>query len=161
MAVLGSIALGFAACGPDAKSGPPCDGPTYDLVVRVAKAERAPLPADTRLNVRYGGNHEGEEYALGEKHTPQAVFCNEDTTQGGAGSEPAASPNAGAGGQGSEPESGVWALRCRLYTQGPARVDITADGYEPIEQQDLTLADDERCRVKKVVELKPAMDAGL
>jgi hypothetical protein len=126
----------------------------------VVRAEDAPLPPDTRLNVRYGGNHEGESYALGEKHTPQAVFCSEDTSQGGASSEPAAS--AGAGGQGSEPEpsSSVWALRCRLYTQGPARVDVTASGYEPIEEQDLTLAD-ERCRVEKVVELKPAMDAGM
>jgi hypothetical protein len=37
---------------------------------------------------------------------------------------------------------------------------VTASGYEPIVEHDFTLADDERCRVKKVVELKPAMDAG-
>ena len=156
LAALGLIAAGFSACGPDAKPGPPCDGPTYNLVITV---EDAPLPTDLRLNVRYGGNHEGEGYALGEKHTPQAVFCNEETTRGGAGNEPA--PSGGAGG--SEAESSdtvVWALRCRLYTQGPARIDVTATGYESIEEQDLTLARDERCRVEKVVELKLAMDAG-
>lgn len=127
----------------------------------MVRAEDEPLPPDTRLNVRYGGNHEGEAYALGEKHTPQAVFCNEDTSQGGAGSDPA--PTAGAAGHDSEADPGssdVWALRCRLYTQGPARVDVTASGYAPIEEQDLSLADDERCRVEKVVELKVLMDAG-
>jgi hypothetical protein len=150
------VAAGFAACGPDAKPGPPCDGPTYNLVVRI---ENAPLPPDLRLNVRYGGNHEGEGYALGEKHTPQAVFCSEDTSQGGAGNEPTPS-----GGESNhEPEdaaASVWALRCRLYTQGPARIDVTATGYESIEEQDLTLADDERCRVEKIVELELLMDAG-
>lgn len=148
--------MGFAACGPDAKPGPPCDGPTYHLVVRI---DDAPLPPDLRLNVRYGGNHEGESYALGEKHTPQAVFCSEDMSQGGAGNEP--TPSGGA--SNSEPEeagSRVWALRCRLYTQGPARIDVAATGYEPIEEQDLTLANDERCRVDKIVELKLLMDAG-
>jgi hypothetical protein len=131
LAALGLAAVGFAACGPDAKPGPPCDGPTYDLVVKV---EDGPLPPDLRLNVRYGGNHEGESYALGKKHTPQAVFCSEEASEG--------------------------ALRCRLYTQGPARIDVTATGYEPIEEQDLTLARGERCRVEKTVELKLLMDAG-
>ena len=148
LAGLGLVAAGFVACGPDAKPGPPCDGPTYNLVLRVANA---PLPPDLRLNVRYGGNHEGEAYALGEKHTPQAVFCNEDTSEGGAGNDPAPS---GGGQSSSEPavaEADVWALRCRLYTQGPARIDVTATGYEPIEEHDLTLANDERCRVEHII----------
>jgi hypothetical protein len=159
--VLGLTGGGFAACGPDRKPGPPCDGPTYELTVR---AENAPLPGDTSLNVRYGGNHEGESYALGKKHSPQAVFCSEDTTQGGATSDPEPSATAGAGGAAPGAPDGdesVWALRCRLYTQGPARIDVTASGYEPITEQDLTLEDGDRCRVEVEVELKLQLDAGM
>ena len=52
------------------------------------------------------------------------------------------------------------ALSCRLYTQGPARLDATASGYEPIEEQSLEL-DDERCKVDVEVVLIPSLpDAG-
>ncbi len=148
------------ACGPDPKPGPPCEGPTYDLVVKTDSGEA--LPPDTRLNVRYGGNHEGEAYALGENPTPQAVFCDEDTTAGGAsGAGGAAGDAAGAGGAPAlAPSDGVFALRCRLYTQGPARVDVTATGYEPIEEQDLTLDEKKRCQVPVEVELQVLLDAG-
>jgi hypothetical protein len=151
----------FAACGPDPKPGPPCEGPTYDL--KVMTENRAALPPDTRLNVRYGGNHEGEAYALGENPTPQAVFCDEDTTPGGAsGVAGAAGDAAGAGGAASvSPSEGVFSLRCRLYTQGPARVDVTATGYEPIEELDLMLDEKLRCRVQRTVELKVLIDAGI
>ena len=156
--LLGVVSAGFAACGPDAKPGPPCGGPTYNLVLQTE--DHQPLPPDTRLNVRYGGNHEGEAYALGETPSKQAVFCDEDPSQGGAPAEVTASAGAGGSGSTAEPNGEVWALRCRLYTQGPARIDVTATGYEPIEEQDLTLGD-ERCQVVRVVELKVLMDAGL
>jgi len=155
------VSLPFVACGPDPKPGPPCEGPTYNLVVQTENGH--PLPPDTRLNVRYGGNHEGEAYALGENPTPQAVFCDEDTTPGGAPSVGSADGEpAGAGGADSvAPSEGVFSLHCRLYTQGPARVDVTATGYEPIEEQDLLLDEEERCRVERTVELKVLMDAGI
>ena len=55
----------------------------------------------------------------------------------------------------------MWSLSCRLYTQGPARIDVMATGYEPIEEQDLTLDGEKRCRVDVPVELKRLLDAGL
>ena len=167
---LGLLAAPFAACGPDPKPSEPCNGPTFDLTVR---AEDGPLPADTRIKVRYGGNHEGESYALGQSAKGQAVFCTELTTQGGAPSEqPVGASSAGGqgGAAGAQPEglagsgaaasSGVWTLQCFLYTQGPAQLDATATGYESIENQDLTLTDEDRCQVSVPVELKRELDAG-
>ena len=157
--------LPFAACGPDARPGPLCDGPTFNLVVKTEDDQ--PLPSDTRLNVRYGGNHEGEAYALGVKPTKQAVHCDEihtpPDTAGGGAAPSAPSDEGGAGGTDdtSPSDSPTFALSCRLYTQGPARVDVTATGYEPIEEQDLMLDDNKRCRVEVEVELQVLMDAGI
>lgn len=121
------------------------------------------LPADTHINVRYGGNPDGEPYWLGDTRTPQAVSCTEDTTQGGTGpeaEEPAAhAGEGGAAAAGSSP--GVWALRCGLYTQGPARLDATATGYEPIADKALSFERKERCEVRREVRLVPLKpDAG-
>ncbi len=156
--LLGLAAAPFAACGPDHKPDEPCDGPTFNLVVT---AEPGPLPPDTQINVRYGGNQEGEPYALGDTRTPQAVFCVEDTTVGGA--SPTGEPMAGAGGVANEtpPIDGVQALRCRLYTQGPARLDVTATGYAPIEDQPLSLDSRKRCEIAVPFVLMPEKpDAG-
>jgi hypothetical protein len=153
--LLGLVAAPFTACGPDHKPDEPCDGPTFNLVVT---AEPKPLPPDTRINVRYGGNQEGEPYALGDTRTSQAVFCDEDTTLGGASavSEPTGA-TAGAGGAPSEAPAvdGVQALRCRLYTQGPARLDVTASGYTKIEGQPLSLDGKQRCEIAIAVVLMP------
>lgn len=123
-----------------------------------------PLPADTRINVRYGGNPDGEPYALGETRTPQAVKCSEST--GGA----PLVDEAALGGQGgaastSNPtpdESAVLALHCSLYTQGPARLDVTSTGYEPIDDQALQFEPKTRCKVPIEVKLVPLkLDAGM
>jgi hypothetical protein len=125
----------------------------------VVSAENGPLPTDTRINVRYGGNPDGEPYELGKPRTPQAVSCLEDTS-GGA---PAVAVTAGAGeaGTGSPEDLDVWRLRCGLYTQGPARLDATAAGYEPIDDEELSFDREKHCEVSKtfvLVPLKP--DAG-
>jgi hypothetical protein len=150
----------IVACGPDHKPEEPCNGPTFNLVVR---AEPGPLPPDTKINVHYGGNQDGEPYALGDTRTPQAVFCSEITTLGGAPSapDPSAAGVGGAAGTSSAPV-GVQALECRLYTQGPARLDVTAAGYESLEDQPLSLEHHERCEIE--VEVKLALekpDAGM
>ena len=124
-----------------------------------------PLPPDTRINIRYGGNPEGEPYELGNPRTPQAVSCTEDLSQGGAASEaPAVVGGAGAGGGTiAKPTSDerVWALRCGLYTQGPARVDVTAMGFEAVEDQALSFDDRRHCEVEREVTLVPEKpDAG-
>lgn len=123
-----------------------------------------PLPADTRINIRYGGNPEGEPYELGNPRPAQAVKCSEDLTQGGAGAEgPALVGGAGAGGVVAAPttDERVWALRCGLYTQGPARVDVTATGFEPVDDQALSFDDRRHCEVEHEVTLVPQKpDAG-
>ena len=133
----------------------------------VVKTEMGlPLPDDTRINVRYGGNPEGEPYALGETRSPQAVSCSED--MGGAPSVDDAAHGGQGGAAGASPDvaapdsSAVTALRCGLYTQGPARLDVTATGYEPIDDQALSFERKKRCEVLievKLVPLKP--DAGM
>jgi hypothetical protein len=127
------------------------------LVVRTETGQA--LPADTRINVRYGGNPDGEPYALGEPHAPQAVSCSED-----AGGAPSVDDAAGGAHAGSAPaidETAVRALRCGLYTQGPARVDVTATGYEPIEDEALSFERKKHCEVPIELKLLPEKpDAG-
>jgi hypothetical protein len=152
--VSGLAGAAFSGCGPDQKPPPPCEGPSLILVLT---AENGPLPEDTRINVRYGGNRDGEPYALGETRTPQAVFCKELSTPR---AEEAPSEGEGGASSSSEQHLGVWTLRCRLFTQGPARLDVEAAGYESIEDESLSFDDDERCEVEKTVVLKRLLDAG-
>jgi len=127
------------------------------LVVRTETGQA--LPADTRINVRYGGNPDGEPYALGEPRTPQAVSCSEDTA--GAPSVDDNVSGAGAGGAPAMGGGAVYVLRCDLYTQGPARVDITATGYEPVEDEALSFERKRHCEVPIELKLVPARsDAG-
>jgi hypothetical protein len=138
-------------CGPDKRPQEFCDGPSFNLVVT---AEDGPLPPDTRINVRYGSNQEGEPYVLGQQTSGQSVFCEE--LSDGAG---------GAGGGGPDLTDaempGVRALSCRLFTQGPALLDATAMGYEPIERMPLSLDKDDRCQVEIKVKLERQLaDAG-
>jgi hypothetical protein len=149
--VSGLVAAAFSGCGPDQKPPPPCEGPSLILVLT---AENGPLPEDTRINVRYGGNRDGEPYALGDTRTPQAVFCKELSTSPGE-----EAPNEG-GASSVDPPPAVWTLRCRLFTQGPARLDVEAEGYESIEDASLSFDDDDRCEVEKTVVLKRLLDAG-
>ncbi|MES1184321.1 MAG: hypothetical protein ABUL60_10925 [Myxococcales bacterium] len=127
------------------------------MVVRTETGQA--LPSDTRINVRYGGNPDGEPYALGESRTPQAVSCSEDTA--GAPSVDDSVSAAGAGGAPAMGGGAVYALRCGLYTQGPARVDVTATGYEPVEDEALSFDRKRHCEVPIELKLIPAPpDAG-
>jgi hypothetical protein len=119
-----------------------------------------------QLNVRYGGNRDGEPYVLGQERRGPAVFCDEDHSEGGASSAEREMSEAGAGGAGSGESAGssgsdVWKLSCGLYTQGPARLDATAEGYEPIDDLALSLEDGKRCEVEIDVKLRRSMDAGM
>jgi len=143
------------ACGPDKRPEEPCDGPSFNLVVT---AEGGPLPPDTRINVRYGSNQKGEAYRLGQASSGQAVFCEEDTRR------PSGDGGAGQGGAGQGDEQApteVQALRCRLYTQGPARLDATATGYQPIDDHELSFVEKPYCQVDVAVEFERELpDAG-
>jgi hypothetical protein len=153
--LLGSLAA-FGGCGPNPRPQGPCDGPSFNLVVRT---ETGPLPQDTRINVRYGGNQDGEPYALGDDRTGQAVFCTESAGGAPGGDEP--DEAAGAGPAQAREHVPPDSLHCALYTQGPARLDVTATGYVPIEDLALSLDSKHRCRVDFPVTLVPLMDAGM
>jgi len=148
-----SLFAALTGCGPDKRPEEPCDGPSFNLVVT---AEGGPLPSDTRINVRSGSNQTGEAYELGQQARSQAVFCDEDTDvpagEGGASQGGAAATDA---------TREVRALRCRLYTQGPARLDATATGYQPIEDEPLSFDKKPYCEVAINVRLERELpDAG-
>jgi hypothetical protein len=124
-------------------------------------AENAPLPEGTQINVRYGGNRDGEPYVLGQERRGPAVFCDEDHSEGGAASIEGYVLEAGAGGARNGADADVWKLVCGLYTQGPARLDATAEGYEPIADLALSLEDGQRCEVPIDVKLRRLADAGM
>ena len=159
LAWLGLVAAPFSACGPDHRPERPCYGPSFNLVVTTETG--APLPPDTRINVRYGGNPDGEPYELGKPRTPQAVSCDEHTTLGGDASSPTMTEG-GQGGAGSGGGGAVVRLSCGLYTQGPARLDVTATGYEPIDDLALSFVGQDHCEVDEPVMLKrQKLDAGM
>jgi hypothetical protein len=161
LALLGVVAAPFSACGPDHRPEKPCDGPSFNLVITTETG--APLPPDTRISVRYGGNPDGEPYELGKPRTPQAVSCVEDSAVGGRSSSSAASEAGQGGAQATDSagQAGIVKLSCGLYTQGPARLDVTATGYEPIEDLALSFEDRHHCKVDEPVILKPQKpDAG-
>lgn len=81
----------------------------------------------------------------------QAVFCDE-SAGGASGTD---SSGGGAAGAPSLSSDEVQSLHCRLYTQGPARIDVTATGYEPIADLPLSLDGDKRCNVPFSVVLMP------
>lgn len=143
----GLVALG---CGPDDPPPPPCRGADFQVLVAAASGD---LPRDLVLRVKYGGNPEGEEFRMTEATTPVAVFCSRATRQGevlngglpipdGAGGTSAAFPSgAGEGGGGGRPDvliddprsrSGVEALSCRLWTDGPATLELEAEHHHPL-----------------------------
>ena len=142
------LAAALLGCGPDKRSREAwCDGPSFNLVVT---AEGGLLPPDTHINVRYGSNQDGEPYTLGQPAFPQAVFCEETSP---------VTP-AGEGGASSAPEGGVQALRCRLFTQGPAHLDATATGYETIDDLPLSFETDDHCQVEVDVQLERELPDG-
>jgi len=87
----------------------------FDLSLRTA--DNVPLPDDTALRVDY---HSGTEtYQLNEDHTSlQTVLCD------ALGEINDASTDAG-------PKS-VESLRCKLWTNGGAKVIVTASGYPDV-----------------------------
>ena len=113
------------------------------------------LPRDLAVRVKYGGNPEGEVFRMTERTTPVAVFCSRATRQGeildgewpiplGGGGMSAQFPGAGGEGGGAgahevpgdhpPPRSGVEALSCRLWTDGPATLELESEHCRPLEE---------------------------
>jgi hypothetical protein len=116
---------------------PDCGGPDFDVLVTTTQ-EDLPLPADTVVHVEYGGGLT-EEHGIerGVKH--DILFCDPTDRygipsggQGGQGlSETGPGGHGGAGGVGSGPP----ALRCRLWTDGPATVRVLTSLYPTAESE--------------------------
>lgn len=138
-------------CGPDDPPPPPCRGADFQVLVAALTGD---LPRDLVVRVKYGGNPQGEEFRMTAATTPVAVFCSRATRDGevltgglpisdGTGGMSAAFPaGAGEGGAAGRPDvpvdhpspkSGVEALSCRLWTDGPATLELESKRHHPLE----------------------------
>jgi hypothetical protein len=110
----------------------------FDLTVRAVSGA---LPADTKLEVKYGGGN--ETYQLGTPGEPDVVLCHEDAPDGGdAGAE-------------------VSALHCKLWTQAAATVTVSATGYPTVKQDLEAKAIDECIQTVPVEIVLGNQDAGI
>ena len=162
------LALGVAvpvACGPDARPQKPC-GTEPDFTVLISAVD-GPLPASTKVIVTYGSGR--EEYAANSPSHPEILFCDvtdedgvpldggTDPSSGGAGAGGAATEGDG-GGPGARRKGAIEGLRCALWTQGPATIEIIAEGY-PDRVEDLK-REEGSCSLTKELDLAPEADAG-
>jgi len=99
-----------------------------------------PLPEDLIVRIEYGGGE--EEYVLADPGTEQeALFCDPADREGNVIDAGAPAPNGagGAGGEGGAPSVGpVEALFCRIWSFGPARIEVETVAYPMVEPLDLT-----------------------
>lgn len=84
----------------------------FDLTVR---AVPGPLPQDTTLEVQYGGGTETFRVDQGVQ-AQEVVLCDDTKKDASAG------------------DGGVPQVHCKLWTQGAAKVTVTATGYSPVEE---------------------------
>jgi hypothetical protein len=148
--------LFLTSCKDEPPVPPDCGGPDFDVIVTTA-LEDARLPADTVVHVTYGGKLT-EEHGIeaGERH--DNVFCDQTdrygspVSTGGQGVSQTVGP-AGQGGAGSG-SSEVEALRCRLWTDGPATVRVMTSLY-PTAEEDLRSTAG-ACTVSAKIEIGPS-----
>jgi hypothetical protein len=140
-------------------------GDTPDFIVIVSALD-APLPLDTVVSVEYGGTGT-EEYRIPDDGKHQVLFCepsdrdgNPVEAAGGHGGESVALPSAGGqGGAGGRPRQLFEALRCELWTRGPATVTVTTKVY-PLPEPLGLKAKKGQCTVDSEIVLQHA-DAGM
>ena len=133
-----------------------CSGkPDFDVIITALDAA---LPGDTVVRLAYGGGE--DEYRLASPGTPEVLFCSVADREGNSVD---AGRLSGAAGRGSGGESGdggaastasAEALRCRLWTDGPAELSVETESYpnaEPLELMPRSGA----CTVEKGLELVP------
>lgn len=118
------LALLASGCPSDPSPRDEC-GPVPSFLVTI-HPDKGKLPEDLSLAVEFGGGNETVSLASGIKG--QIIFCD------------LVSEEAGDGGRAGD--EAYAALQCELWTEGPATVQITATGFEPIER-DLRIDEDE------------------
>jgi hypothetical protein len=89
-------------------------------------AAKGPLPQDTVFGVKHGASTQEELFSLQDFPESDVVFCCRSTRDKECVETPDGSPDADAG---TPP---VEALLCELWTDGAARVTVTASGYPKI-----------------------------
>jgi hypothetical protein len=121
--VVGALVL-LAGCGPDRRRDQ-CVAAHPNFVVLITAPTGKALPADLTVTLHYGGSST-EEYRLNQSGTQQVLFCRTAALDGGVITVA----------DGAAPSSAD-ALRCELWTGGPATLDIAATSLAPT-TQDLT-----------------------
>jgi hypothetical protein len=124
----------FLSCKDDPAEPADCSD-TPDFIVLVSALD-APLPADTVVSIEYGGSGM-EQDRIPDDLMHGVLFCdpsdregNPVPANGGHGGESAASDPGGQGGAGGSPTGhGLEALRCELWTRGPATVTVETKAY--------------------------------
>src|SRR5690606_25252325 len=124
-----------------------------------------PLPSATKVTVTYGSGR--EEYVVGSPSSPEILFCDvldedgvpvEPGAGGASGGSGGAKGEGEGGGFGTWSEDGIAGLRCELWTQGPATIEIVAEGYPEI-VEDLR-REEGSCTLTRELVLAPEGDAG-
>jgi hypothetical protein len=128
------FALLFLSCKDDPAEPADC-GDTPDFLVIVSALD-APLPLDTVVSVEYGGAGM-EEDRIPDDGDHRILWCDPSDREGnpveaagGHGGDDAASGSSGQGGAGGgRPKHVLEALRCELWTRGPATVTVATKAY--------------------------------
>jgi hypothetical protein len=131
-----SLALLLLACGHDPPPAIPC-GPEPDFIVSIS-AEDGLLPRDTVVRVYYGGgdSEDPEEFRIDEQAPHFVLFC--DVTDGDGNVLDAGVPGAGGeGGGSSESSEPVAGIRCRMWTDGSAQLEVESS-LHPTQRLNLT-----------------------
>ena len=123
------FALLFLSCKDDPAEPADCSD-TPDFIVLVSALD-ARLPADTVVSIEYGGSGM-EQDRIPDDLMHDVLFCDPSDregnlvgTTGGHGGESASTGPGGEGGAGGNPPGhGLEALRCELWTRGPATVMV-------------------------------------
>jgi hypothetical protein len=123
----------------DDPAQPATCGDTPDFIVIISALD-APLPLDTVVSVAYGGTGV-EECRIPNDGKRKVLFCDPsdregnpvEPVEGQAGETAATAGSGGEGGTGTgRPPHELEALRCELWTDGPATVTVTTELYPEV-----------------------------
>ena len=121
------LAVSLAGCASRAEpAAAECVAGSRPAFRLTLSAEDGPLPADTALEVVFGGGD--ETWAAADPGAPgKSVFCRPGLADPGADATP---PDA------SFPDGGaIDAITCELWTSGAARVTVHASGYADVDRE--------------------------
>ena len=152
LALLGTAAA-LDACSNDDGTKKPC--PTEPAFLLTLRAVPGPLPEDIELTVEFGGG--SESYKLADPvHSQETVLCEIETEDAGTSAEGGVEAGADAG------ASPAVALHCEVWSQGAAKVTVTATGYPSILKREIEATQDSsHCiRTKPVDVVLGDKDAG-